>query len=93
MQIKITYMAQIKTITDKSSETISVPDDCRAQDLIAQLCGSYGDHLKQVLLDDSGRLRRVILLFINEEQVRWEDNPPLSENADVCFMSPIAGGN
>ena len=75
MHIKLTYMAQIKTIIGKSSERLECPDDFHAQDLILHLCQTYGNALKDALLDEQNRLRRVILVFVNDEQVSWEDNP------------------
>ncbi len=92
MKIHLTYMAQIKTIIGIGKETVEIDDSAHAQDLINLICDKYGADLEKLLLDDNKRLRRVILLFLGDEQCFWDDNPALTDQQQVTFMSPIAGG-
>ncbi|HLX60843.1 MAG TPA: ubiquitin-like small modifier protein 1 [Planctomycetota bacterium] len=51
--------------------------------------------LKERICDDKGNVKRFINIFVNEEDIRFQDNlnTPLSAGADVSILPAIAGGN
>ncbi len=92
MQIQCSYMAQVKTRAGCGSETVDIPDDSTVQDLIHTIAKAHGAALCTILLDDQNQLRKHILIFLGDEQIRWNDNTVLCNNATITIMSPIAGG-
>ena len=92
MQITVEYAAQVKRAAGVAGESIDVDSDCSVQDLLQQIAKRYGDPLAGLLLGDTGALRPSILLFVDDEQVRWETPRLLRDNAVVTILSPISGG-
>jgi sulfur-carrier protein len=50
--------------------------------------------IKERLCDDSGRLRRFVNVYVNEEDIRFLDNEntPVQDGAEVSIIPAIAGG-
>ena len=92
MQITVEYTAQVKRAAGVASESIDVDSECSVQDLLKQIANRHGDPLAGLLLGDAGSLSPSILLFVNDEQVRWETLRLLHENDVVTILSPISGG-
>ena len=51
--------------------------------------------LKERICDDKGNVKRFINVFVNEEDIRFQDNlqTQLEANADISILPAIAGGN
>jgi molybdopterin synthase sulfur carrier subunit len=51
--------------------------------------------IKERVCDDKGAVKRFINVFVNEEDIRFQDNlqTPLPDGADVSILPAIAGGN
>ena len=92
MQITVEYTAQVKRAAGVAGESIDVDSDCSVQDLLKQIANRHGDPLAGLLLGDTGALSPSILLFVNDEQVRWETPRLLHENDVLTILSPISGG-
>jgi len=60
------------------------------QDLERQFPG-----MKERLCDDSGQLRRFVNVYVNGEDIRYQDNQetPVPEGAEVSIIPAIAGGS
>lgn len=50
--------------------------------------------MKERLCDESGKLRRFVNLYVNDEDIRFRDNEKtaLSEGDEVSIIPAIAGG-
>ncbi|NRA40634.1 MAG: MoaD/ThiS family protein [Planctomycetes bacterium] len=92
MDVHFTYMAQIKNLLGCSKETVSFADDAHLQDVIHDLVQRGGEKVHELMFADQEKMRRLILVFVGDEQVFWDDNPLLENNCEITFMSPIAGG-
>jgi molybdopterin converting factor small subunit len=92
MQITIEYAAQLKRAAGLAAETVDVDGSCSVQQLVADIAARHGDPLAGLLLDSAGAMHPSILLFVGDEQVRWETPRPLEANETVTFLSPISGG-
>ncbi len=92
MQIQVQYSALIRKLADCGKETVEVDDGTSAQALITRLANERGDALARYLLGDDGRLQPAVLAFVNDTQVRWDDERSLRDGDVLVFMSAIAGG-
>jgi molybdopterin converting factor small subunit len=92
MQVTIEFAAQLKRAAGTATETVDVEPGCSVQQLIADVAGRHGDPLSGLLLNNGGVLHPSILLFVSDEQVRWETPRALSDNDTVTLLSPISGG-
>ena len=92
MQVTVEYAAQVKRAAGVASESVDVEDSCSIRDLLTQVAAARGEALKNILFDDNGELHPSILLFVGNEQIRW-DTPIKLKNRDVVsVLSPISGG-
>jgi sulfur-carrier protein len=50
--------------------------------------------IKERLCDDSGRLRRFVNIYVNEEDIRFleNENTPVQDGSEVSIIPAIAGG-
>jgi len=56
--------------------------------------GRQFPELRQRLLDDDGRVRRFINVFVNEEDIRFLSGPttPVNDGDQVSIIPALAGG-
>lgn len=62
-------------------------------DALEELTGLNAD-LRRHLLDDEGRLRRFVNVFVNEDDIRALAGPatPLADGDEILLVPTIAGG-
>ena len=92
MKIRIRYCGQLKQAAGCASEEVDAGGELSAQELITNLAASHGEPLTGYILDEGGRLRPTVLVFVNEEQLDWEVARELGDGDELVFMSAIAGG-
>ncbi|HOL95687.1 MAG TPA: MoaD/ThiS family protein [bacterium] len=92
MKITVEYSAFLKQHTGRAAETVETGGPCTVQELLRGLAARYGEPFHSALLDQNDRLRPVLLLSVNEEQVNWHQPAPLHDGDIVTILSPIAGG-
>jgi sulfur-carrier protein len=63
------------------------------QEMVDRLEQKYPG-IKERLCDESGRLRRFVNVYINEEDIRFLDNEntPVQDGSEVSIIPAIAGG-
>ena len=88
MKITFTYFAQIRQLAGTESETVEVPDGATAFEALKNV--DHGEAFRALLFDESGELRPVILLIINE--VLTAADHVLKDGDKVQLFSPVAGG-
>jgi sulfur-carrier protein len=61
--------------------------------MLAELGINY-PNLRERLIDESGKFRRSLNVYVNEEDIRFLQNheTPLKENDEVSIVPAIAGG-
>ena len=92
MKVTVKYLSQIRKATNVPQEEVELNHAISVQELIKTvLCKKY-EKLSQVILDQSGALRPIILVFHQQKPVK-EGTPSLIENGDIItIMAPITGG-
>lgn len=92
MNITIKYFAQIKKEAGKGAETMELEAGIDLQKCIKILSTKYTKSFNEMLYDESGIYRDAVILIINSNQVRYDENPALQQGDELMIMSPIAGG-
>ena len=92
MKIAVKYLAQLKQAAGRASEVLDVDERCGLQDLVRRLADGRSEALRRLLLSSAGELHDSILLFVGEEQVRWEAPRALCDGDVVTVLAPMAGG-
>ena len=93
MNVTVEYAAQVKRLAGVGSEQIELAAPCTIADLARQVAARHGEPLTAILLDDAGAPRRSILVFLGEDQLRWDDESILVHDGDtVTLLSPVSGG-
>jgi molybdopterin converting factor small subunit len=91
MKITVEYASQIKRVIGSETEEYHVEEKGTLQDLILLVSQKHDAELHSLLFQGE-ELHPSILLFVKDNQVRWEDNPELKEGDTVTLLSPISGG-
>jgi MoaD family protein len=92
MNIQIKYFAQVKKEAGKGSETLEMEAGINLQSCVEKLSTRHTKSFREMLYDESGAYRDSVILIINNDQVRYAENPELNEGDELMIMSPIAGG-
>lgn len=92
MQIKIEYSAQVKRAAGVASDLLAMGDAADLQATIRQAADLRGAAVSAILFPDGEQLHPSILIFVNDEQVRWSENPQLTDGQTVALVSPVSGG-
>ena len=91
MKVAVHYQAQLRTAAGRASTSVELPAGATLTDLIGKLVQEHDDGFRRILLDDAGRLRSSILLFVGDEQCRGQARP-LRDGDVVTLLAPMAGG-
>lgn len=92
MKIHIKYFAQVKKEAGKGSETLELEAGIDMQQCVKRLSVMHTKSFNEMIYDESGVYRDSVILIINNDQVRYAENPKLNEGDELMIMSPIAGG-
>lgn len=92
MRIAVRYLAQLRQAAGSAEEQIDLQSPCALQHMIRQLAGRHGEAFRRLLLGPADTLQPSILLFVGEEQVRWDTPVELKDGDVVTVLSPMAGG-
>ncbi|MCA9450794.1 MAG: MoaD/ThiS family protein [Candidatus Omnitrophica bacterium] len=91
MSIKVRIPTPLQSATEQKPE-VEV-EGATIGELLANLEGEF-PNLRQRLRDDSGKLRRFINIYLNDEDIRFLENEatPVKETDEVSIIPAIAGG-
>jgi molybdopterin synthase sulfur carrier subunit len=81
----------LRKFTNNSSRlTVS---STNVAEVVNELTFNFPD-LKRHLLDDQGRIRSFVNIFVDEEDIRdlQEENTPVAQNTVISIVPAIAGG-
>jgi molybdopterin converting factor small subunit len=92
MKVAVHYLAQLKQAAGIATESVTLDGPCFLQTLLTHLAERHGEAFRRVLLNPVGGLQESILLFVGEEQVRWETPVDLKDGDVVTILAPMAGG-
>jgi len=90
--VKIILSSVIATATNGTREhTVSASSLREALD---QLFATFGDTLKNKIVDDSGNLRRLLAIYVNGRNIRFLNqlDTKLSPDDEVAILPSVSGG-
>src|SRR3990172_6949923 len=92
--VKVKYFAEIKDITQKKEDLLSMKPGSTIKDIVARLSEAYGENFRTRILPDDMRLKDDYTILLNGESVDFPDSGKLLEDGDeVVILPPIAGGS
>ncbi len=93
MPVTVEYAAQIKRVAGVAHDIIELAKPCTVAEIARQVAANHGDQLADILLDDNQQPRPSILVFLGQNQVRWDDDKTLVQDGQtVTLLSPVSGG-
>lgn len=92
MSINVRIPQVLRTLTN-GSDTVAV-EAATVGEMLSAIDAKHPG-LKDRICDEKGNVKRFINIFVNEEDIRFQDNlqTPLTAGADVSILPAIAGGN
>lgn len=90
-KVKVRIPAPLQKITQNKQEVIAEAKNIK--ELILDLEKQFPG-MKDRLLDESGKIRRFINFYVNDEDIRFlkQDETQLVEGSEVSIIPAIAGG-
>lgn len=91
MTIEVSIPTQLRALTqDKSEVAVS---GATVAEVLNDLDANYPG-IAQRLLDEDGRLRRFVNVYLDEEDVRFLDglSTPVSDSSRLSIIPAVAGG-
>lgn len=91
MSVIIRIPTPMRKFTEEN-ETVEV-DGSTVKEALDNIMAKYPD-LKERLCDESGELRRFVNVFINDEDIRFENGPETQtkDGDEISIVPAIAGG-
>ena len=91
MAIKVRVPAPLQKLTNNQAEVTATATKVR--ELIEDLEKNFPG-IKERICDDTGKLRRFINIYVNEEDIRFlkMDETELKDGDEVSIIPAIAGG-
>jgi len=91
MAVKVIIPTPLQKLTKNRTDVEASGSNIR--ELIDDLEKNFPG-LKERICDETGKVRRFINIYVNEEDVRFlkQDNTPLKDGDEVSIIPAIAGG-
>ena len=92
MAIKVRIPTPLQKITNNQAEVET--KGSTVAEVIASLNTQFPS-LKERLCDDTGKLRRFVNVFVNDEDIRFlkGDQTPIKDGDELSIIPAIAGGS
>jgi molybdopterin converting factor small subunit len=94
MSVSVRVPTILRTYTDGASEvTVDVAAEATLSDVLAALEAAHAGISARVL-DDDGKLRRFVNVYVGDEDVRFVDGlaTPVASGGTVSIIPAVAGG-
>ncbi|OGP21821.1 MAG: molybdopterin synthase sulfur carrier subunit [Deltaproteobacteria bacterium GWA2_55_10] len=91
MAVKVRIPTPLRKLTNGSDEVTA--EGGNVAEIIEDLERNYPG-LKERICEDSGKLRRFVNIYLNDEDIRFKNNmeTQLGENDELSIIPAIAGG-
>ncbi|MEM1518398.1 MAG: MoaD family protein [Nitrososphaerota archaeon] len=90
-KIRVLVTAALSTYMNGDREIIIEAETVR--DLIDKLITKYGKNLASRLLDENGKIRRFINIYVNDKNVRVDETElKLKDGDQILIMPAVSGG-
>ena len=90
MKVTVEYLAQLRDAAGTASAPVDLPAAATVGQLLERLADTGDERLRRMLVDDAGRPRTSLMVFVDDRKVRPEH--PLADGAVVLLGTPISGG-
>jgi molybdopterin converting factor small subunit len=91
MKLNVAYSGQARAIAGRASEVIEVSPASTLHDVVDAIAARHGGAMA-ALLEHKQRGAPAILVFVGNQQVRWDVPPALKDSDEITLVSPISGG-
>ncbi len=89
--VKVLVTAALSTYMNGDKEILIEAQTVR--DLIDKLIAKYGKNLASRLLDENGKIRRFINIYVNNKNIRVDEtNVDLKDGDQVLIIPAVSGG-
>lgn len=92
MKLNVSYSGQARAAAGCGTEEFELPTAATLRDLLLAIASRHGERIKSLLATNPERGAPALLVFVGEEQVRWDAPPMLKAGDEVMLLSPISGG-
>lgn len=97
MKIVVRYIADLREITKKDSETLKVAPIVTVETVLNRLSKKYGHRFRRYLYDDDEHLRSELHVLVNHSPLRQLQSfkIPLANNDEIIIIPtffPVSGG-
>ncbi len=91
MAVKVRIPTPLRKLTNGSDEVTA--EGANVAEIIEDLERNYPG-LKERICEDTGKLRRFVNIYLNDEDIRFKSNmeTALKENDELSIIPAIAGG-
>lgn len=91
MAVKVIIPTPLQKLTGSKADVEAKGSNVR--ELIDDLEKSFPG-LKERICDETGKIRRFINIYVNEEDIRFleQDNTPIKDGDEISIIPAIAGG-
>ena len=90
-RVKITFYGALARVTGEKTTEINCPT---LRDAIDTLTARYGERFKNKIIDEKGKLRRFINIYVNGRDIRFLDHidTKLKDGDKVSVIPAVGGG-
>ena len=92
LNIRLTYTGQLAASASSKSEHLEISPKTTLGEVFRKVSVAQSDAFRDMLFDANGRLRKAIIVSVDDEQIIDPERFLVYANHDVLIMPPIAGG-
>jgi molybdopterin converting factor small subunit len=92
MLVTVEYTAQLKRAAGTAREQFKVSNSTSLLDLVDVIAALHSAELARILVSTDGTPQPTVIPFIDDNQIRWDDEDALHDGVTVTLLSPISGG-
>ncbi len=89
--VHVRYLGKIADIAGKKEETLRL-SGTSLKDLIGLLVETYGERMKNILLDADGKLSENIIILVNHRPIGGNINTKLNNSSRISILPFVSGG-
>ena len=92
MRVTVNYFGQLRQLAGVASESAEPPEGTSVQDCLKDVADSYGQGFVEILFGEEGRLRRTVMVLVNDTPLPRDAPRTLNDGDEVTLLTAIAGG-
>ena len=92
MTVKVFYTTQLKDALGRGSDCVTLEQPHTLGGLLRQLSNMHGDVFQEFIWEQTGSLRKSLIVCLGNEAVESDLEMPLHDQCEVSLISPVSGG-